>query len=405
MHVATPYPVLAGLALSAACVLPNPGFDPDTSASATLSTTVDRGSEGDSSPDDPTTDPGGLVSSTDTDGTTGTTGTTGTGVTSGTMGTTTSTETDDGPTETATDSGEAQDCWDAPADVWSVSPLPDAKLGIKPVSPHVSPDGLSLYYLAAQSEGEERPIHKSTRASLDEDFKVGEPMVLWPGFPHAFDHANVTLDETEIILAVMVGAQPRDVGVTALDEGVFAPPLPFVGAPNTLGHNEDIATVSEDGSRMIVQRDDGPGNGLVPTTWTFVELERPAYPAPGTPFGAEKGVTISPITDVPGHVILCPAISPDGLHLFFGSTHPLVLGPDSSEVLRVFSTERATLDGPWESPVEITSLADDDPNYDFETCPTSVTRDGCQLFVHRFQFGDVVKAEDSYRIVVATRTP
>lgn len=387
----------AHLPLAAACVLPNPDFDPQATATAPSTTVeLDTDLSGSTSGDPETT-------SSTSPGTTSP-GTTEAEMTTGS--TTGDTESDGGSTEASDDTEEPQGCWGLPADEWSMSELQDAKLGWDPTSPHVSPDGLTLYYMAAPSEGDRRWIHRSSRASTDEPFAVGEPLVKWPSFLHEFGHPNVTLGETEIILAVTVGAQPNDLWYSVHDGDVFPPPAAFVGLPNTIAYNEDIASISEDGARMIVQRNDGPANDLLSLTWSFVELERPPNPAPGTPFGEAKKVELPPITEVPGHVTLCPTLSPDGLHLFFGSTYPINPSPrESAEILRVFSTERADLNSPWDAPVEITSVADDDPNFDFETCPTSVTRDGCQLFIHRFQFGDAEKAEDSYRIVVATRAP
>ncbi len=374
----------------AACVLPNPGFDPQATAATTA---VDVETELSSSTlGDPETHSSTSPGTTEAETTT--------------ASTTADTETDGGTTEASGDTEEAQDCWGLAPDAWSMNALQDAKLGWDPTAPHVSPDGLTLYYMAAASEGEKRWIHRSSRASTADAFAVGEPLVLWPSFLHGFGHPNVTLGETEIILAVSIGAQATDLWYSVHDGETFPAPAVLVGPPNTIAYNEDIASISEDGARMIVQRNDGPANDLLSLTWSFVELERPPNPAPGTPFGGAKEVQLSPITDVPGHVTLCPTLSPDGLHLFFGSTYPLKPSPrESSEILRVFSSERAGLDSPWETPVELTSVADDDPDYDFETCPTSVSRDGCQLFIHRFQFGDVEKADDGYRIVVATRSP
>ena len=96
---------------------------------------------------------------------------------------------------------------------------------------------------------------------------------------------------------------------------------------------------------------------------------------------------------------MCPTLSRDGVHLFVGVTFPIVLTPNNQpDALNVFYTARAGLGEPWARPQEITQLRE----ATWETCPSSVTRDGCTLVFHRFKFqmnpGD-------YRIYLARRSP
>src|SRR5690606_39625528 len=104
----------------------------------------------------------------------------------------------------------------------------------------------------------------------------------------------------------------------------------------------------------------------------------------GSSFSAPQPVALPGLTDDPNyaHVYYCATPSPDGLRLFFSSTYPNILPDNLADALRIFYTERESLDAPWGPPVKLESLAS--PGY--ESCSGSVTRDGCQLFFHAWVY-------------------
>jgi len=389
------------LLMTSACTLPNPGHG-SAGSEATGPTTAPT-----TTPTTPTTqtvDPSdsettnALPTTTDTD--------TDTGSTTVTF-TTTDIDTDTDTSSTSDTDPDPADCWGSDPNAWTIFKVADEDLGVTPTSPRVSPDGLTLYYTAVLPNPPLRWIHRATRPSRGEPFVSGEAIDNWKDQEEGLDHPNMNTAEDELIFAHRIDGKPADLWRTIRKDALWQTPELIDGSPNTMAYSEDFATITEDGARMIVQRGDGPANALLDGTWTFYEVERPPNSEAGTEFGKPTKVTLAPITDMPGHVVLCPALSPDGHHLFFASTYPKILQEEENdEVLKIFYTSRAALDQPWDAPVQLTSLDDDDPEYAFENCPNSVTRDGCQLYFNRFQFNkpdDV--APDPYRMFEAQRTP
>jgi hypothetical protein len=389
---ARPLPHLTVL-LVVACTRTNPAFDAaGGSGDPTTGTKGTTGTTGAASTGPQEVSTGAAPTSEDT--TTGGT-TIGADPTDGI--TTTTTTMPDLPDDSST--GAPADCWGLAPGVWdSVEELPDAQLGDAPSSPRITPGGLGLVYMAGTPSGK-RP-HRSNRASLDEPFVVGKLLAAWPGLNFGLDHPSLLRGDAELILAGRPGFDDQ-LFVATWNGSLWSAPVPMTPPIATLLH-ESIATFTEDGGRMIFQREDGPPNpDLNSASWRFHEASRAPDGPPGAPFDAPSAVVLPGISDDPNynHINVCPTLSPDGLHLFFGSTFPIVLTPNNQpDALNVFYTARAGLGQPWAPPQEITQLRE----ATWETCPSSVTRDGCTLVFHRFKFqmnpGD-------YRIYLARRSP
>jgi hypothetical protein len=378
-------PVLLTFTLGAACLRPNPAYDDQPTAMASTSGPSGTVTTFDSAP------------TTSGDATVQSTITTGGEVT--TDGVTTSTSSATGVIDgssSGTTTGEALDCW-GPATPWEIQELLDAQLGALPSSPRISPDGLVLHYMAGL-QGAKRP-HRSQRASRGEAFTSGWQVVPWPGLPFGIDHPNFLRDETEIVLAGRPGMQD-EIFMATFDGNGWTSPMPMAGPVNTEVH-ESIATFTADATRMVFQRNDGPKNPYAGDTWNFYEATRAADAPLGAPFGAPVQVILPTFSNDAqfAHVNLCPTVSPDGLHLFFGSSYPLVLDADNAkDALGVFYTRRDAPSGPWQVPVEHLDLR----AATWETCPSSVTADGCTLVFHRFKF---MEEPGDYRIYFAVRSP
>lgn len=384
--------ILLVAGLVPACTIPNPAFDvPSTvsdpvtatgssSAPATTSPTSDgeTSETGETSAALTTTvDPG---SSTTGDATSAVS----TAITVSTGDTTADTAGDTGDTTT----GEPASCWAQGAANWPPdgAPLNDFE-DTKPRDPFISPDGLQLYYIA----GEPPRVFVSTRLTPGEAFLNGVQLVLWgndpaitPGYPRVVlaDKELLFSSKFDVYSAKAADDQPFD---------KYALPVPLT-PPSTAGA-ETVITVTADSTTLIVNRQDGPPIGLLPKSFRFYQYARP-QPVPGAPYAGGQDVT--PVV-LPLKLALCPTLSPDGLHLFFGSTTSDTLTEaNANDVVGIFYTSRPDPLAPWAEP-EPLAIAHAGQGI---TCPSSVTADGCQLAFHRFFLN-----QDDYSMHLAVRAP
>lgn len=367
------------------CLRPNPAFDDAATAVATtLDTSAPPLTGATNAPTSGAMTSGSTTAWTTDSAPTG----------SATTGTTADVDT----TASDTTTGAPLDCWGRPPDAWdSIDELLDGQLGILPSAPRITPDGLVLYYMA-EVAGKKRP-HRSERMSLDEAFTTGWLLAPWMQVDFGIDHPNLLRDETEIVLAGRPGLDD-ELLVAVLSDNGWAAPVPMMAPTINTPGSETIATFNADATRMIFQRDGGAFNSyLMTNVWHFFEASRAADAPPGAPFAAPQEVTLPGISDDPdyAHIFVCPTLSPDGLHLFFGSSFPVALDANNeNSALGVFSTRRGALDQPWGASVEHQPLRADG----WETCPSSVSADGCTLVFHRF-----TRNQDpgDYRIFLARR--
>lgn len=298
-------------------------------------------------------------------------------------------------TSGSTTSSAATDCWGPWASEWSVMELLDAELGLTPSSPQISADGLILYYMA----GAPRRPYKAVRGSLAEPFTIGAPLIAWPGQALSMDYPNLRHSEGEVILAGRTDMD-SDLYVAVKDGDTWSDPSPLGGPGINTPVEDSLPSLSADALRMIFERNDGPLDVFGFPSWRFYEATR-AADVPGAAFKPPELVVLPTISDDPDavHVSICPTLSPDGEHLFFGSTYPLALDEANKvDAVQVYATRRSSVDAPWEVP----TLAGVPGEKGFETCPSAVTADGCTLVFHRFS---IVPRQQDYRIFLATRAP
>ena len=135
----------------------------------------------------------------------------------------------------------------------------------------------------------------------------------------------------------------------------------------------------------------------------FFEVTRPGDAPPGEGFAAPEVIDLPGITDdAYAHVILCPMLAPSGLHLFFAATAPVVVDEENvADSLAVQVASRADLDAPWGPSTRLDAI--NEPTW--QTCPMSITRDGCQMTFARFKFPPDPNEPDPVQPFLARRGP
>ena len=373
---------LLPVGLVLACTIPNPLFDPEgtgtsglesTGSDAPTTTGASTAGEGSASTGAPTTSTSTGDSSGDSSGDAST------AVSSATTGDTT------GDPST----GEPASCWPQKADGWPMDGEPlDDFADASPRDPFLTPDGLGLWYIAADPP---RPF-LSTRASLGEPFPNGVQQAVWGNDP-AIQPAYPTpmLGGTELLFvsaddvysAIATGDVPNK----------YALPVPLT--PPSPGDSEGKVTATADSLTVIVTRRDGPpiSPDFPAKSDRFYQYTRP-QPQPGAAYAG--GAAITPMVGTLG-LAICPALAPDGLHLFFSSTESATLTKaNAGDVIAIYYTSRPDINTPWEPPQAI-AITHGGAEI---VCPSSVTGDGCQLAFHRFGL-----EPSTYSMYLAQRAP
>jgi hypothetical protein len=274
-----------------------------------------------------------------------------------------------------------------------VTPIEDNKLGISPKSTRLSPDGYTLYYIA----GEPQKPHVSTRANLADPFAEGAPIPGWstaPGF--TLDHITVDAGETEMIYT---GTLDLLVSIKSGEQWLPHSKLAGVNTPAS----DRSSSLSEDGSRIIFERLGDDINPVLGPVWRFFEAKRPSDAPPGAGFVGVMPVVLPGVTDNPdyAHPVLCAALSPDGLRLLYGSSYPDKLDADElDDAQYVLMSERQDLDSAWGPPSRLESLQT--PTW--QSCPESISRDGCQMTFLQFKYPLDPNEPDPLRAFIARRS-
>jgi hypothetical protein len=275
------------------------------------------------------------------------------------------------------------DCWDQGVAGW---PLMGAEistlLDLNPAYPTLSPDGLTLHYIAGSTR---RPF-RSIRADLADPFPDGAPIAGWdiPGFMTGYP--NVVLGGAELLVS-----SGQDIHYALLKPdgpGDYDTPE-LLGATVNTDFEETVLSVTADGQILIVQRNDGPPIGPLAVSWRFYQHERPIV-EPGAPFYGMGDTT--PLVEPLG-LALCPALSPDG------STEDTQLDLANTASLAFYYTTRQTRSDPWGVPQRISGL--DTGNA--IPCASSLTADGCQLSY--FSFIATGEMNTAVTLYLARRAP
>lgn len=358
------------------CTWPNPAFDVSQSGAA------GAGSEGTSTGAGATTgapttgltsgagDPTGAVSATG-DVSAGS-GSTAAEMSSGTGDTT----------------GEPTSCWGL-GDVWSLAPLQLEEAGAGAAS--LSPDGLKIYYRV--DGGMVPEIRRAERKTRSEPFpSAGAPFYAEAGVM-AIGYPAVRAGETELFFTETYMDQTSDVYVVRSAQGTWGKFFIAGGVSLFGGATESHPQITEDGVHLLFQRNDGAKEGVLDPTWNFYQAARdprtPTFPDVAPTHVTPTGSFVHPV---------CPALSPDGLHLFFGAGDEKAASFDELNDGRVgvWSARRDAPDDPsWQDVARSAVLR----QVGVATCPRSVTADGCLMVIEQF----TLAGPPSYAMLLARR--
>lgn len=343
--------------LGAGCLKLNPAFDGQGAL-------TDSGSSGE------TSGSGGP-----TTGSTGAAPTTGVPTTGGTTtGEPTTGGLDPGSTGMSSETGATtdgpSDCWDQPLDDFVLSVLVPGANGSG--SPSLSPDGLSLFFKAPVALPDKFEVRRLSRLAPADDFIGPAEVFFGPSDTDKLDYPEVVAGNSKIFFTQDGGEiySARFENGMWTTWGVAGTTAAF--SPNDI---ESHPNATENGAILLYQRDDGPGVGSLRTTFRFwqaaLDVDNDSFNTP-------------PVEVTPQHadllIPLCPAMSPDGLHLLFAAKDAAGdLEQFNDGSVGVWSTHRAATSAPWDPPVR-SSVRENGSI----TCPTSITADGCQATFIRF---------------------
>lgn len=270
------------------------------------------------------------------------------------------------PTEDATEDAPPPSCNGAALTAWS-APLPlSGVTGVVKTAavtdPYVLPNGLALVFAAADASGKLRP-HYVTRASRATPFSGG---ALIPGFEGTEwsgidigQPAAVRVDEMLFTTPInngdiWVATRPGSTGTVLANRYTE----PFINTADTDGS----PTITADGERMVFARATGGHYELYEATRLTT--------SPGSPW-----VGVSALTSInnASYSVACPALSPDGLTLYF-TTNAEAPGTLATTIFVTQRTSRTTAFG---TPTPVPALTMSGKL----NCPRSVTGDGCELYL------------------------
>ena len=256
-------------------------------------------------------------------------------------------------------------CWGSNAD-WDTTVLDlEALAGELPAAPTLAPDGLAIHYLAGPLG--ERVPYRAGRDSRQMPFVGGAPLAGWNTEPTALAQLRIAEEGDHLVARVGSNLEVsfasasswQTLSAVAFGAGfdeLTDPAIDALGRVLLFGRREELR--------------DGNGTTLI---WALFRAAWPAgAPAPSDPERLE----------LPGfgleHAQLCPALSPDGEHLFLGGSFPETWDTSVVGDLDVF--ESVSEVGAWSSPTRVESLS----SAERHACPVSVTEDGCELIVRYF---------------------
>jgi hypothetical protein len=287
--------------------------------------------------------------------------------------TTSNADTDLDPTTGELTTGVApESCWDQGAAGWPDAGIPIDQLGMESRDASLTPDGLSLYYTGTADQR----FWRSSRLTLTDPFSVGTLLAKWSDFTHLeVSYPSAIIDERELLFSADGDIYAALAGMGS-EGDLFSSPEPLPAPVNTPEFRESNPTATNDGTLLIVQREDGPQIPQIPELthgWQLYQFERPGAPDGGEPFTG--GINVTPLVGT-SRLVLCPILSPDGLHLFFSSTEADDFSLANVKDIDVYYTSRADRLGLWTNPQRLTGFNDVGVGL---TCAAGVTKDGCQL--------------------------
>ena len=275
------------------------------------------------------------------------------------------------------------DCNAMPVTAWT-TPVPSTDLvgvaGTPALDPYVLPDGLTILFSAANASGKSR-IHVATRASRTDPFSG---VALLDGFDDAtFGTVDVeqpaAVGLEEIVFAAPPGVEDLWVATRAAASGPVTTRHYTEAFLDTSGI-EASPTLSADGARMIFSRGGASGG-----SYSLYEATR-LTTSPGSDW---VGVSALSSLNDPAYSVACPALSPDGLTLFYASD---ATAPGTTSTT-VFVAQRTSVTTAFGSGTPVAALTAAGKF----NCPRSITADGCELYL-------TTDADGAFSAHVARRT-
>jgi hypothetical protein len=275
--------------------------------------------------------------------------------------------------DTGTDVTDTYDapplCSDAKITAW-LAPTKLDKVGgpgTKPgvLDPYVVPDGLSLYFVATDTTSGMGRIFFTTRATRTDSFAGGTALAGLEALASKSLAQPAVGNPREVIFAsegdLWVGTRGAPTGPVTADR--YAP-----GDLNT-ADAEDSPTVSASADlRMVFVRTKSGARSRL------FEAKR-SDPSPG---GAWSDIADSVLSG-DAYDLTCPALSPDGLTLFYASN----VGETGSS--SVYVARRPKLDATFNPPDPVPALTVKGKI----NCPRSITADGCELYLSNDSSGSM----------------
>ena len=244
-----------------------------------------------------------------------------------------------------------------------------------PVDPYVLPDGLTLFFTAVDATSTHSRIFFASRAGRADPFAAGTPLAGLETLGDkdlkepALENLRELIFASEGDLWVATRPSPADaVKPTKYPPGDLNTP-DAEGAPTVSAHGE---------LRMVfVRTKTGERSRLFEA--------RRSDPSPG---GAWSDVTDLTLLNGAGYDLTCPALSPDGLTLFYASNSGEPAGTS------IYVARRPKLDATFNPPEVVKALSVTGKT----SCPRAITDDGCEIYLTNDSSG----ARASY---VAARGP
>jgi hypothetical protein len=230
------------------------------------------------------------------------------------------------------------------------------------VDPAVSPDGLQLFFTTTD------PGHRAfvvTRALRSDTFAGGALLEGLDSVTGSINQPTPGSGLREVLFAVEGDLWVGTRGTTS------GPVKPIKYPPGDLNTADDegYPTMSAGSElRLIFARTKAGGHTRL------YEATR-SDPSPGGGFGSVTDLAALNSAD---YDVTCPALSPDGLVLFFATTEGFDPGDSgATPQTKVFVTQRAKLDAPFGAPVAVPALTAAGKL----NCPRSITDDRCEIFL------------------------
>lgn len=244
----------------------------------------------------------------------------------------------------------------------------------------VSPDGLSAAYVGVVA-GSTVPV-MATRASRSMPFGNPQTLADWDFSKPLVQGLWIDLAGAEMLFVAVAKAPSLGLFLTTHQGGVWTTPVNMGSQVNNDGMDSAGPTTTADGTLAVYSQNDGVFSPVVGRQlYRLHELSRSAPVTPGASFSPQGFIQLDLLT--PNEDIMCPVLSPDGKLLFFGGTYPTLTNGQSGQydhAIKIFVAQRNNL--VWSNVIHLDTF-DSDVR---QTCPVSITADGCELYFRRFSF-------------------